>query len=84
VIDHPAGVETQWDWLELPSAPGHWDGYRGNAFLMVGALSHSGGWRGVPAESVDQAHLIDALHRVAVKLGGLTRVCQEFRAWGPA
>ncbi len=73
IIDHPAGVETQWDWLELPSPPGHWDGYRSKAYLLVGALSHSGAWRGVLAESDDQAHLIDALHRVAVKLGGLTR-----------
>jgi transposase len=73
IIDHPAGVETQWDWLELPSPPGHWDGYRSKAYLLVGALSHSGAWRGVLCESDDQAHLIDALHRVAVKLGGLTR-----------
>jgi transposase len=73
IIDHPPGVETQWDWLELPSPPGHWDGYRNKAYLLVGALSHSGAWRGVLAESDDQAHLIDALHRVAVKLGGLTK-----------
>lgn len=66
-------METQWDWLELPTPPGHWDGYRSKAYLLVGALSHSGAWRGVLAESDDQAHLIDALHRVAVKLGGLTR-----------
>ncbi len=71
-IDHPPGVETQWDWLELPDPPGHWDGYRSRAYLLVGALAHSGAWRGVLAESDDQPHLIDALHRVAVKLGGLT------------
>jgi transposase len=59
--------------LELPSPPGHWDGYRSKAYLLVGALSHSGAWRGVLAEADDQPHLIDALHRVAVKLGGLTR-----------
>jgi transposase len=73
IIDHPAGQETQWDWLELPDPPGHWDGYRGKAFLLVGALSHAGKWRGVLCESDDQPHLLDALHRVAVKLGGLTR-----------
>jgi transposase len=73
IIDHPAGEETQWDWLELPDPPGHWDGYRGKAFLLVGALSHAGKWRGVLCESDDQPHLLDALHRVAVKLGGLTR-----------
>jgi transposase len=74
IIDHPAGEETQWDWVELPDPPGHWDGYRGKAFLLVGALSHSGKWRGVLAESTDGPHLVDALHRVAERLGGLTRV----------
>lgn len=47
VIKHPAGAETQWDWLELPDPPGHWDGYDRKAFLLVGALSHSGMWRGL-------------------------------------
>jgi transposase len=74
IIDHPAGEETQWDWVELPDPPGHWDGYRGKAFLLVGALAHSGKWRGVLAESTDGAHLVDGLHRVADALGGLSRV----------
>lgn len=73
IIDHPAGEETQWDWLELPDPPGHWDGYRGKAFLLVGALAHSGKWRGVLAESMDAPHLVDGLHEVAGRLGGLTR-----------
>jgi transposase len=73
IIDHPAGEETQWDWLELPDPPGHWDGYDRKAFLLVGALSHSGKWRGQLCERADAAHLADALHQVAVKLGGLTR-----------
>jgi transposase len=73
VIDHPSGEETQWDWLDLPDPPGHWDGYRGTAHLLVGALSHSGKWRGVLAESTDGPHLVDGLHRVAERLGGLTR-----------
>ena len=25
--DHPAGEETQWDWVELPDPPAGWDGY---------------------------------------------------------
>jgi transposase len=73
IIDHPAGEETQWDWLDLPDPPGHWDGYHGTAHLLVGALSHSGKWRGVLAESTDGPHLVDGLHRVADRLGGLTR-----------
>lgn len=74
VIGHPAGEETQWDWLELPDPPGHWDGYGSRAFLLVGSLAHSGKWRGVLCESMDQPHLVDALHRVSLALGGLTRV----------
>jgi transposase len=73
MLEHPAGGETQWDWLELPDPPGDWDGYRGKAFLLVGALSHSGKWRGVLAERDDAVHLHEALHRVAERLGGLTR-----------
>ena len=72
VIEHPPGEECQFDWLELPDPPAQW-GWGSKAFLLVGALAHSGRWRGVLAESTDQPHLIDALHRVCVGLGGLTR-----------
>lgn len=70
-IEHPPGVETQFDWLELPNPPAQW-GWGSKAFLLVGSLAHSSRWRGVLAESTDQPHLIDALHRVATALGGLT------------
>lgn len=75
VIDHPAGEETQWDWVELPDPPASWAaaGYTGKAFLLVGALAHSGRWRGVLCSSMEQPQLIDALHRVAAELSGLTR-----------
>jgi transposase len=72
VIEHPPGEEVQFDWLELPDPPAHW-GWGSKAFLLVGALAHSGRWRGVLAESTDQPHLIDALHRICVGLGGVTR-----------
>jgi len=72
VIDHPPGEETQWDWVELPDPPAHW-GWGKTAHLLVGALSHSGRWRGVLCESEDQAHLVEGLDRVARALGGLTR-----------
>jgi transposase len=38
VIDHPAGEETQFDWVELPDPPPSWAaaGYTGKAFLLVG------------------------------------------------
>jgi transposase len=72
VIEHPPGEETQWDWVELPNPPTSW-GWGAHAHLLVGALAHSGRWRGVLCESEDQPHLIDALDRVTRALGGLTR-----------
>lgn len=73
VIEHPPGEETQWDWVELPDPPAAW-GWGRSALLFVGALSHSGKWRGVLAESMDQPHVVDGLDRVARRLGGLTGV----------
>lgn len=73
IIDHPAGDETQWDWVDLPDPPAAW-GWGSNASLFVGALAHSGRWRGQLAESKDQAHTIDALDQITRRLGGLTRV----------
>lgn len=72
VIEHPPGEETQWDWLELPDPPAHW-GWGKTAHLLVGALAHSGRWRGTLASSEEQAHLVQALDTTARKLGGLTR-----------
>ncbi|MGH3599927.1 MAG: IS21 family transposase, partial [Pseudonocardiaceae bacterium] len=46
IIAHPAGEEIQWDWLELPDPPEHWNA--GDlAHLLVGSLPSSGKWRGV-------------------------------------
>jgi transposase len=73
IIDHPAGEETQWDWVDLPDPPTAW-GWGTNASLFVGALAHSGRWRGCLAESKDQPHTIDALDQITRKLGGLTKV----------
>jgi len=73
IIDHPAGEETQWDWVDLPDPPAAW-GWGANASLFVGALAHSGRWRGCLAESKDQPHTIDALDQITRALGGLTRV----------
>jgi hypothetical protein len=66
---------VQWDWLELPDAPKHWNVGQG-AHLLVGALPHSGKWRALLAESEDQAHLVDGLHHISVKLGGLPKTCR--------
>ncbi len=70
IIAHPAGDETQWDWVELPDPPASW-GLSG-AHLLVGSLAHSSRWRGVLAESEDQPHLVEALDRVVRRLGGCT------------
>jgi transposase len=72
IIVHPAGEETQFDWLELPDPPASW-GWGKTAHLLVGALAHSSQWRGVLAPAEDQPHLIEALDAVVRRLGGLTR-----------
>ena len=72
VIEHPAGEETQWDWVDLPNPPASW-GWGKNAHLLVGALSHSSQWRGVLMPSMDQPHLIDGLDRITRALGGVSR-----------
>ena len=73
IIDHRAGDETQWDWVDVADPPAAW-GWGLNASLFVGALAHCGRWRGRLAESKDQPHTIDALDQITRALGGLTRV----------
>jgi len=72
VIEHPPGAETQWDWVELPDPPAGW-GWGKAAYVLIGALPHSGRWRGWLAESTDQPHLVEGLDAVTRRLGGLTR-----------
>jgi transposase len=67
-IEHPPGEEIQWDWVELGEAP-----WGGDAHLLVGSLPCSGRFRGVFAESEDQAHLIEAMDGVLRRLGGNAR-----------
>jgi transposase len=71
VISHEPGAETQWDWVHLPDPPGHW-GWRREAYLLVGSLPYSGRWRGWLSACQDQPHLVEGLHQVAARLGGLT------------
>nr|WP_304050950.1 hypothetical protein [Jatrophihabitans endophyticus] len=73
IIEHPAGEETQWDWLDLPNPPASW-GWGSMAHLLVGSLAHSGRWRAVLAPSMEQARLVDGLDRVSRALGGATKV----------
>ena len=67
-IDHPAGEEIQWDWFERRNAP-----WGATAYGLLGTLSHSGRTRGVLAESMDQAHLVEAMDAVMRRLGGTAR-----------
>jgi transposase len=73
VIAHPAGEETQWDWLDLPDPPASW-GWGSMAHLLVGSLAHSGRWRGYLSPVMDQPHLVEGLDRVCRGLGGVSRV----------
>jgi transposase len=67
-IDHPGGEEIQWDWFERRHAP-----WGETAYVLLGTLSHSGRTRGVLAEKMDQAHLIEAMDAVMRRLGGTAR-----------
>jgi len=72
-IDHPAGEEIQWDWFHRRAPWG------GTANVLLGSLSHSGRMRGVLAERVDQAHLVEAMDGVLRRLGGTTRIWRTDR-----
>ncbi len=66
-LDHEPGEELQLDWLELSETP-----WGERAYVLVGALSHSGRVRGVFADGMTFAHLIEALDGVLRRLGGTT------------
>ena len=71
IIEHPAGEETQWDWLELPGPPAAW-GVGGHAHLLVGALPYSSRWRAVLAEAEDFGQLVAGLDATTRRLGGVS------------
>ena len=73
-IEHPAGEEIQWDWLELHDTP-----WGEPAFVLVGALSHSGRFRGVFCEQMTFGHLAEAIHTILVELGGTPRAWRTDR-----
>src|SRR5664279_4038970 len=68
-IDHPAGEEIQWDWLELPGTP-----WGQPAYVLVGVLSYSGRFRAVFCEQMTFGHLAGAAHEILVGLGGSSLV----------
>src|SRR5665811_556244 len=73
IIEHPAGEETQFDWVELPDAPLGWIFPTKRAFVLVGSLAHSGVWRAVISPSMDLPHLLAAMTLLLSLLGGVTK-----------
>jgi transposase len=67
-LAHEAGEELQVDWLELTVTP-----WGEPAYVLVGALSHSGRIRAVVSDGMDFAHLVAALDGVLRRLGGTAR-----------
>jgi transposase len=67
-LEHEPGEELQLDWLELSDTP-----WGEKAYVLVGALSHSGRIRGVFSDGMTFAHLIEALDGVLRRLGGSAR-----------
>ena len=67
-LQHEPGEELQLDWLELAETP-----WGEPAYVLVGALSHSGRIRAVIGEGMDFARLVGALDGVLRRLGGTTR-----------
>jgi hypothetical protein len=47
--------------------------------VLLGTLAHSGRIRGVLAESLDQAHLVEAIDAVLRRLGGTARTWRTDR-----
>lgn len=68
MIEHPDAVRSA-RVARTAAAVGVGD----KAHLLLGVLPHSSRWRGWVTECEDQPPLIDGLHRVATRLGGLTQ-----------
>ncbi|MGI8729916.1 MAG: hypothetical protein ACR2LK_07995 [Solirubrobacteraceae bacterium] len=62
--------EIQWDWLELAAADTPWGEA---AYVLVGALSHSGRFRGVFCEQMTFGHLAGAMQSGARRVGRHTQ-----------
>jgi transposase len=73
-IEHPPGEEIQWDWLELDTTP-----WGEPAAVLIGALSHSGRFRGAFCEQMTFGHLAQAMHTVLVALGGTPQLWRTDR-----
>ena len=73
-IPHEPGEELQLDWWELHETP-----WGEKAYVLVGALSHSGRVRGVFSEGQSFPHLVAALDGVLRRLGGTAKAWRTDR-----
>ncbi len=73
-IPHEPGEELQLDWLELTETP-----WGEKAYVLVGALSHSGRVRAVFSEGESFPHLAAALDGVLRRLGGTAKAWRTDR-----
>ena len=67
-LEHEPGEELQLDWLELTETP-----WGVKAYVLAGALSHSGKLRGCFSEGDSFPHLAEALDGVLRRFGGTAR-----------
>jgi len=75
-IPHEPGEELQLDWWELGEADTPWGE---KAYVLVGALSHSGRVRGVFTEGQSFPHLVAALDGILRRLGGTAKAWRTDR-----
>lgn len=73
-IPHEPGEELQLDWWELNETP-----WGEKAYVLVGALSHSGRVRAVFSEGQSFPHLVAALDGVLRRLGGTAKAWRTDR-----
>jgi transposase len=73
-IPHEPGDELQLDWWELNETP-----WGEKAYVLVGALSHSGRVRAVFGEGQSFPHLVAALDGVLRRLGGTAKAWRTDR-----
>ncbi len=73
-IPHEPGEELQLDWWELTETP-----WGEKAYVLVGALSHSGRARAVFSEGQSFPHLVAALDGVLRRLGGTAKAWRTDR-----
>ena len=73
VIGHPAGGETQWDWVELPDPPAVVGAGGSTRTCWSGRCRTRARGAGCSRSREQQPYLVASLHGVCERLGGVTR-----------